>query len=182
MRYRLVKNGLTQRITLGDTMKNTLAASALLLLVSGTALAGSGYDGCVKEEQALKARESSECHGLRYILNPSACFATQKALKEYKAGKCSQSVTAEDVDSNAPAVTPGKKGSSSGSVSTTGSTGSAGTNGSAVNVGIVDVKKVETEVPQQETTLEQLKEENARLKAEIGRLKTENEQLRKTGR
>jgi len=160
-------------------MKNLLTVSALLLLASGTALAGSGYDGCIKEEKALKAKEASECHGLRYILNPSACYGTQKALKEYKAGKCRQIGTAENVDFNAPAVIPEKKSSSPGSTS---KTGSAGTTDSAVNVGNVDVKKVETDVPQQEPTLEQLKEENARLKAEISRLKTENEQLRKAGR
>jgi len=163
-------------------MKNLLTVSALLLLASGTALAGSGYDGCIKEEKALKAKEASECHGLRYILNPSACFATQKALKEYMAGKCRQSGTAEIVDYNAPAVTPEINSNSSGSTSTTGSAGSASTTDSAVNVGIVTEKKVETDVSLQETTLEQLKEENARLKAEISRLKAENEQLRKAGR
>lgn len=181
-RYRLVKNGLTQRITTGGKMKNLLTVSALLLLISGHALAGSEYDRCIKEEQALKAQKTGQCSGLRYLLNPSACFATQKTLKEYKAGKCRQIGVTENVDFNAQAVTPEKKSSSSGSISKTGSTGSVITTNSAENVGIVTVKKVETDVPQQETTLEQLADENARLKAEISRLKTENEQLRKAGR
>ena len=160
-------------------MKNMLTVSALLLSVSGTALAGSGHDNCIKEEKALKAREAVECRGLRYILNPSACFATQKALKEYKAGKCGQIGTAENVDFNAAAVIPGKKVSIPASID---NSGGAGTTVSTGNAGIVTEKKVETDVPQQEPTLEQLKEENARLKAEISRLKAENEQLRKTGR
>jgi hypothetical protein len=166
-------------------MKNLLTVSALLLSVSGTALAGSEYDRCIKAEKALKAQEVGECSGLRYLLNPSACFATQKALKEYKAGKCRQIGTAENVDFNAQAVTPEKKSGSPGSPGSTSKTGSAGrviTTDSAGNVGIVTVKKVETDVPRQESTLEQLKEENARLKAEISRLKAENEQLRKTVR
>jgi len=154
-------------------MRNLLTVSALLLLLPGTALAGSELDSCIKEEKALKAQEASECSGLRYLLNPSACFATQKALKEYRAGKCRQIGTAGHVDFNAQAVTPGKNSSSAGSVIPADSAG---------NAGIVAVKKVETDVLQQETTLEQLKEENGRLKAEISRLKAENEQLRKAGR
>jgi hypothetical protein len=180
-RYRPDKNDLTLRIAPGDTMKNLLTVSALLLLVSGTALAGSGYDGCIKEEKALRTLEASECSGLRQLLNPSACYGTQKALKEYKAGKCRQIGTAENVDFNAPAVTPGKKSGSPGDTSKTGDAGSVSTTVGTGNVGIVAVKKVESEAPQQEGTLEQLKEENARLKAEISRLKTENEQLRKAG-
>jgi hypothetical protein len=160
-------------------MKNLLTVSALLLLVTGTALAGSKYDRCIKDEKALKEQETGQCSGLRYLLNPSACYATQKALKEYKAGKCRQIGTAENVDFNAPATAPEKKGSSPGS---TGKTGSVTTTDGAGNAGIVTVKKVETDVPQQESTLEQLKEENARLKAEISRLKAENEQFRKAGR
>jgi hypothetical protein len=163
-------------------MKNLLTLSALLLLLSGTALAGSGYDSCIKEEKTLKAKEASECSGLRQLFNPSACYGTQKALKEYKAGKCRQIGTAENVDFTVRAVTPEKKISTSGSTSNSGSTGSVSTSVSPGNVGIVTEKKVDTDVPQQETTLEQLNEENARLKTEISRLKAENEQLRNTGR
>jgi hypothetical protein len=169
-------------ITPGGKMNNLLTISILLLLVSRTALAGSEYDRCIKEEKALKAEETSQCSGLRKLLNPSACYVTQKALKEYKAGKCRQIGTAENVDFTVQAVTPEKKSGSPGSISKTGSAGSVITTDSAGNVGIVTVKKVETDVPRQETTLEQLKEENALLKAEISRLKAENEQLRKTVR
>jgi hypothetical protein len=163
-------------------MKNLLTVSALLLLLSGTALAGSEYDRCIKEENDLKAQKASQCSGLRYILNPSACFATQKVLKEYKAGKCRQIGTAENVDFNAQAVTPEKKSSGSEHISNTGSAGCVITTNSAGNDGTATVKKVETDVPQQGNTIEQLKEENARLKAEISRLNAENEQLRKTGK
>ena len=163
-------------------MKNLLTLSALLLLLSGTALAGSGYDSCIKEEKALKAKEAGECSGLRQLLNPSACYGTQKALKEYKAGKCRQIGTTENVDFNARAAIPEKKSSTSGSAGNTESTGSASTTVSPGNVGIVTEKKIDTDVPQQETTFEQLKEENARLKTEISRLKAENEQLRNAGR
>ena len=162
-------------------MKNVLTASALFLLMSGNALAGSEYDRCIKEEQALKERETSQCSGLRQLLNPSACYVTQKALKEYKAGKCKKIGAAENVDFNAPADASEKKSISSGRISTTGSAGSVSTTNSAGNASIVTEKKVETVVPQQEATLEQLQEENARLKAEIIRLRAENEQLRKAG-
>jgi hypothetical protein len=142
-------------------MKNMLTVSALLLLMSGNALAGSEYDRCIKEEKELKAQKASQCSGLRYILNPSACFATQKALKEYASGKCNKTGIAENVDFNAQPVIPEKK---------------------VISDANTKQKKVETEVPQQGNTIEQLKEENTRLKAEVSRLKAENEQLRKAGR
>ena len=144
-----------------------LTVSTLLLLISGNVLAGSEYDRCVKEEKALKAREASDCSGLSYLVNPSGCFATQKALKEYTStGKCRKIGIAEHVDLSAPPVTPAKK---------TGSVGNVGT------ASPVAAKKAELEVPQQESSYEQLKDENARLKAEINRLKAEIERLRKTG-
>ena len=127
--------------------------------MSGNALAGSTYDRCIKAETELKSQEASQCSGLKYLLNPSACYATQKILKEYKAGKCRQIGITENVDFSAQPVIPEKKGSSTGTV---------------------NQKKVETGVPLQESTIEQLKAEIFRLKAEIIRLKAENEQLRKT--
>jgi len=151
-------------------MKNSLIVSAVLLLISGHALAGSSYDECIKNEKAIKAQEADDCSGLKYLFNPSGCFATRKAVKEYAGGKCRQIGAAEHVDFTAPKVIPGKKTPSPVStapvISTTG----------------VSVKKEIREMPQQEYTLEQLKEENVRLKAEISRLNTENEQLRKGGR
>jgi hypothetical protein len=139
-------------------MKKILTVSALILLISGNALAGSEYDRCIKKEKALKAQEASECSGLRYLLNPSACFATRKVLKEYTSGKCKKIGSDENADFSVQAVIPEKKVISD--VSTR-------------------QKEIETDVPQQESTNEQLKEENSRLKAEISRLKAENEQLRK---
>jgi hypothetical protein len=142
-------------------MKNILTVFAMLLLVSGNALAGSEYDRCIKDEKNLKAEEAGKCRGFRYILNPSACFASQKALKEYTAGKCKKIGMAENVDFSAQKVIPEKK---------------------IISDANTKQKKVEIEVPRQESTIEQLNEENARLKAEIIRLKAENEQLRNAGR
>lgn len=142
-------------------MKILLAASVLLILMAGNARSGSEYDRCIKEEKVLKTEEASQCSGLRYLFNPSACFATQKSLKEYAAGKCRNIGMAEKVDFSVQAVIPEKKDISAASPGQ---------------------KKAETDVPLQQDTIEQLKEENARLKAEINRLKAENEQLRKAGR
>lgn len=155
-------------------MKKLLIVSVLLLLISGTALAGSKYDECIKEEKSLKTREASECHGLRYLLNPSACFATQKRLKEYTStDRCRKIGLAEKVDFSAPPVIPERKFSSVSTVSNTGSVVNAG-NTSAVSP--IAVIKTESSLPLLESTCEQLKEENARLKAEISRLTTELEQ------
>jgi hypothetical protein len=151
-------------------MKNLLIVTALLLLISGNALAGSGYDSCIKEEKALKAEEVSACSGLSYLLNPSACFAKRRVLKEYPAGKCRQIGVAEGVDFNAQPVIPERKGSS------------AGTANKVSNSGTVAVKKAEPVTAQQDTTIEQLKAENTRLKAEIIRLTAELEQFGKACR
>lgn len=152
-------------------MKKLLFAAALLLCISGTALAGLEFDKCIKEEKALKAQEAGDCSGLKYLLNPSACFVTRKALKEYASGKCRKTGIAENVDFSVQKPIPEKKNN----VSTYGIAGSANTVNKAGNSGGVAVKKAEPETAPQEPTIEQLKEENARLKAEI-------EQLRKTGR
>jgi hypothetical protein len=142
-------------------MKNMLTVLALLLLISGTALAGSEYNRCIKEENALKAQKAVQCSGFRYLLNPSACFATQKALKEYASGKCKKIDSVENADFSTQKVIQENK-----------------------IISDADTKqmKVEIEVPRQEATYEQLQEENERLKAEVGRLKAENAQLRKAGR
>ena len=139
-------------------MKNILTVFVLLLLISGNALAGSEYDRCIKEEKALKTKEISDCNGLKYLLNPSACFATQKVLKEYGAEKCKKIGITENVDFSVQTVIPERK---------------------VIKVSNGNQKTVETETPQQESTLEQMKKENAHLKAEIIRLKADNDQLRK---
>jgi hypothetical protein len=157
--YWTVRIDLTQIVTSGETMKNLLPVFALLLLISANALAGSEYDRCIREEKNLKEQEAGQCSGFRYILNPSACFATRKVLKEFTLGKCKKIGMAENVNSSAQTVIPEQKVS---------------------DTGRVNQKKAATEVPLQESTIEQLKAENSRLKAEIIRLKTENEQLRKT--
>ncbi len=148
-------------------MRINLTLSALILLISGNVLAGSEYDKCIKEQNTLKTEAVSNCSGLSYLFNPSACFATRRVLKEYiSTGKCKNIGISENVNVSVPPVIPAKKASSVGKVD---------------GVNPVAAKKPESEVPQQESTYEQLKVENARLKTEISRLKAENEQLRKTG-
>jgi len=151
-------------------MKTILVLSALFLLITGTALAGSGYDNCIKEEKALKAEEVSACGGLSYLLNPSSCFAKRKLLKEYSAGKCRKIGAAENVDFSAVTVIPEKKDIIIG----TGSRVSTPASATAI--------KAAPGAVQGETTLEQLKEENTRLKAEVIRLTTELEQYTKACR
>jgi hypothetical protein len=172
-------------------MKILMAASALSLFLAGNALAGSGYDSCIREEKALKAREVEECSGLSYLLNPSACFATQRILKEYKAGKCRQVGIAENVDFSGQTGAPEKKSASRADTGNAGNTGSSGKEAAPARAGSPDskdtdsaaaVKKTETGIVPQEPSIEMLQEDNRRLKAEIIRLKTENEKLRKTGR
>src|SRR5512138_3215456 len=131
------------------SMRTILTVSVLLLFISGNVLAGGEYDRCIKEEKTLKAREAGDCSGLSYLVNPSGCFATQRALKEYTStGKCRKIGIAENVDFSAPPVIPAKK---------VGSVGRVG------EVTPVAAKKSELEVPQQESSYEQLKDENARL-------------------
>ncbi len=154
-------------------MNKVLIVSMLLLLMTGNALAGIAYDKCLKEEKTLKSKENHDCGGLSYLLNPNACFATRKTLKEYAAGKCKKIGLAENVDFSVQQAIPESKASNSTSVAR--------------------VKKITTtdnavsnttgpETPQQEITVERLQTENARLKAENNRLKAENEQLKKISR
>jgi hypothetical protein len=150
-------------------MKSILITAALLLLLTLDALAGMEYERCINEEKELKTKEASGCGGLQYLLNPSGCFATRKALKEYAAGKCRQIGIAENVDLSVPKVSTEKKGRN------TSSTGTVSNGESCA------VRKSEPEAAKQEYTFEQLKEENSRLTAENSRLKAENDQLRKTG-
>src|SRR5512133_1189926 len=123
-------------------MKNLLFAAALLLCISGTALAGLEYDKCIKEEKALKAQEAGDCSGLKYLLNPSGCFATRKLLKEEGSGKCRKIGIAENVDFSTPKAIPEKK-----SVSTDGSAGTADKSGNSG--GVAETKSVPRAAPQE---------------------------------
>ena len=148
-------------------MKNVLFVSVLFILFAENALAGGGYDACVKEEMALKAQEGADCSGLKYLLNPSGCFATRKFLKEYASGKCKTIGIAENVDFSVQKSIPVKKDSRAASVP------------ASTTSGVKVDKQIQPEAMQQNTTTDPLKEENARLTAEIIRLRAENEQLRK---
>jgi hypothetical protein len=156
-----------------DSMKNILALSALLLLISAPVLAGSGYDTCIKEEKALNVREKGDCSGMSYLLNPSGCFATQRIIREYAAGKCRKIGVAEKVDFNLTADVPEVKGRTpAGAVTETGTPGSK----NAASVSSAPARQAEAITIPQGVTIEQLKEENSRLKAEIERLKAQVEQ------
>ncbi len=144
-------------------MRTILILSALLLSMAGNLMAGSGYDRCVKEEAALKAKEKDACSGLSYVLNPSGCFATRKALKEYASGKCRKIGVSEKVDLNAPAVVPAKNNTPAPTVERA---------GQAAPV------KPAPELPPKEIARERPEDEISRLKEEIGRLTAENERLR----
>jgi hypothetical protein len=141
-------------------MKSIITISAMLLLISGNVLAGSEYDKCIQEENALKAEEASNCNGFSYVFNPSGCFATQKTLKQYTStDQCKKIGIAENVDLTISLVVPAKQVS----------TGSP-----------VVVNKSGAEILAQESTCEQLKAENVLLKIEIKHLKAEIEQLSNT--
>ena len=129
--------------------------SALFILIAGNVWAGIEYDRCIKEEQKLKRKEAGDCSGLAYLLNPSECFVTQKALREHiSTGKCKTIGIAENVDfSTAQVIAP--------------------------KASKTVTNKSEPESRQQESACQQLKDENTRIKTEIDILKAENEQLRK---
>jgi len=134
-------------------MKNLIAASALVLLLSGNALAGEGYDRCIDEEKALRVEVADRCSGMSYLFNPSACFTAQKALKGYDGDRCKKiGETEKIVVPPPPFAVPEKKPAP-------------------------EAEKPRTETqpvaPPQVDEMEQLKAENARLKAEITRLKDE---------
>ena len=148
-------------------IKNLLTIGALLLALPVSGLAGSEYDRCIKEEKILKDREAGDCSGLSYLFNPSGCFATRKALREYTPGKCRDIGKAEHVEFSIQAPVSEKK---------RGATSRVITAATPVND---TADRVETEMVPQLISLEQLQDENARLKSEVKRLKSENEQLKK---
>ncbi|HEY5974086.1 MAG TPA: hypothetical protein VIU41_05030 [Geobacteraceae bacterium] len=140
-------------------MKTMLVSLSMVLLLAGAANAGVGYDKCVREERSLRQKETDQCSGFSYMLNPSACFVTRKALAEYTAGKCREIGRAEGV--TLPVVVP------------------------APGVPVVKpqparhASQPESAAPGPGVTMEQLQAENARLKAENARLQAELEQLKK---
>lgn len=78
-------------------MRALIVSLAVVSVFSGNAYAGQGYDACLKQEQVLRSKEASQCSGLQYLFNPSGCFVTRKALKEFADGKCSKIGKAENV-------------------------------------------------------------------------------------
>jgi hypothetical protein len=146
-----------------ETMKCTAALIFAALLLPGHLLAASGYDTCVQEEQTLRAQEKDRCSGLSYILNPSGCFAAQKALKAHREGKCRDIVRAGEtkapVPPAAPPPVPAPALTAPAPPRTAGAAKEPGTG--------------------TEQECDRLKAENARLRAEIERLRAEIDQLGK---
>jgi len=145
-------------------MKFTAALISALLLLPGHALAASGYDTCVQEEKTLLAQEKERCSGLSYILNPSGCFAAQKALREQQGGKCRDiiregEIKAAPIPPFAPPIVPTPAQTTPAPARTT------------------DAAEKPGGGTEQECS--RLKTENVRLRAEIERLRAEIEQLGK---
>ena len=90
-------------------MTRLITVIVLMIVSAGScAFAGSGYDSCRQEEKRLRLDEAEQCSGWGYILNPSACFNTRKALAPFAGGKCraiavSEGVIDEKVEAAAPA-------------------------------------------------------------------------------
>ncbi|HEY6871647.1 MAG TPA: hypothetical protein VI298_02850 [Geobacteraceae bacterium] len=145
-------------------MKFTAALVFAALLLPGHVLAASGYDTCVQEEQTLRAQEKDRCSGLRYILNPSGCFAAQKALKAHREGKCRDIIRAGETKAAPipPAAPPPV---------------SAPARPAPASPRTTDAAKEQGTGAEQEC--DRLKAENARLRAEIERLRAEIDQLGK---
>ncbi len=154
-------------------MKNLLIATILLSLVPGTVRAATTYETCMKEEKVLKTREVDDCRGLKYLLNPSGCFATRKKVKEFAGGACAEIIRAGKPETVAEPSPPQKMGVATPVAPPTPTSIESPTK--AVTQTAVTTEPVAAHIP---ATLEQLKEENARLKAEIGRLTIENKKLR----
>lgn len=70
------------------TKRPQLAVILIFTLTSSAVFAGSGYDACRQEERYLLSEETQQCGGMSYILNPTPCFRTRKALVPYAKGKC----------------------------------------------------------------------------------------------
>lgn len=68
----------------------------LMTMIAGSAaFAGRDSDACRREETRLRAEEADRCTGWNYVLNPSACFNTRKALAPYDKAKCGEIATEE---------------------------------------------------------------------------------------
>jgi hypothetical protein len=128
---------------------------------------------CSSKEKELRLKESDLCTGIKYLLNPSACFSTRKLLKEYDEGKCrtvrphDKPIGREQAEKKTPAMSePQPTGPSTGPAV------------SPLTAAPVPASSASTEKPLGET--EKLRIENERFRAENERLKDELERLRKS--
>jgi hypothetical protein len=163
-------------------MKYTPMVCLLIALISTNVFAGERYDQCLKEEKKLKAQEAGDCSGMKYLFNPSGCFATRKVLKEYTAGKCREIGKAENVDFSSKPLTSGENPDTTVDTARNGALQKTVVAPGKRNVEDTGKTRLNRDTPQMEITIENLKEENARLKGEINRLKIENEGLKNTRR
>lgn len=159
-------------------MHRTLICCTLILFSAGIALAGNGYDRCIKEEKNLKSKEADNCSGLKYLFNPSGCFAAQRVLKEQSA-KCAEIARSEKPDAaTAPVVVPVVPEK----MNVAAPTPAPAAKIIAEPVGTApDTTRTAETASHPAAAPEQYKDENARLKAEIERLKAENQRLKKGG-
>lgn len=146
-------------------MKRLKVVMMLMTILAGSAaFAGSDSDACRQEETRLRGEEADRCTGWNYVLNPSACFNTRKALSPFDKGKCRELTANEGVVEigNGPASSPAARPSPQ-QASEAGAVPQIpvqplmdGTGGSA--------KNLLTELVQLRSEVERLKDEIARLK------------------
>ncbi|HTG83046.1 MAG TPA: hypothetical protein VL949_13965 [Geobacteraceae bacterium] len=137
-------------------MKAVAALVAVALLLPGHVLAASDYERCLQEEATLRKEEKEKCSGLSYLLNPSGCFAAQKAVKAFTSGACPGTIkagSAQPVPVPPAPPLPVKTPPAPAAVKD-------------------DVKAGKDEC-------DRLWEENVRLKVEVDRLRSEIERLKK---
>jgi hypothetical protein len=151
-------------------MKLVTLIISLPLLVPLAAAAGTTHESCLREEKELRAQEKEHCSGFRYLLDPSGCFSTQRALKEYDSGKCREIGNAEKAPAKqpvtaAPAPAPAPE--------------PVPQPAPAPLAEAAHPAKAEAPPSGPEQEVSSLKAENVRLRAEIERFKAEVERLRK---
>ena len=167
-------------------MKKLIVSLAVIAMTAGICQADSGYEACLNSEKALKAEEKSDCSGMKYLLNPSGCFATRKKVKEQRI-KCAELAVTQPARQTAaepkpPVVTPPSPLQDPVPVKPT----TAPTIRNDVQpsppatVPSKPAPRPSSTRAESQPALscDQLKEENARLKIENERLKAEVEQLK----
>lgn len=149
----------------------TVVISVGLVLASAVAMAGSGSDACIQEEQRLRSEEAERCSSVGYIFNPSACFNARKALLPYTKGKCRNLATTEGgAEQKSPVAAP--------PVSSPAPPARGAPAVDAVSTAPPSPRSTPVQPSAPPTELELLKGEIAELRAEMKRLQEEISRLR----